>query len=266
MDMRRQALNALCETDIEKKCQLVQAISQDSPIDTHVTLTPHLPIPGIPAKPELVDPRTVPVRSVTSKIGHAAMLHAITHIEFNAINLALDAIWRFDSMPTAYYQNWLQVAKEEVYHFSLVNAYLNELGYQYGDFPAHRGLWDMAEKTQDDLLARIALVPRYLEARGLDVNPIIQEKLQSIADQKGIDILTIILRDEIGHVRFGSIWFHYLCQERNLDPAKTYRDLLNAYQLAKPQGKINLSAREQAGFSDTEITWFSTESNKEEML
>lgn len=254
--IRQVALQALAEANISKKCHLVQSIDQSLPIDTHALLTPHEPLPGIPKHPELVDPKKVPVRAITSPDGHAAMLHAIAHIEFNAINLALDIIWRFPKMPETFYLDWLQVAKEEVYHFKLVTERLEQLGYHYGDFQAHSGLWDMAEKTQNDLLARLALVPRYLEARGLDVNPLIQEKFKSIGDTASIAILEIILRDEIGHVGFGSKWFHYLCEHQQRSAEDCYKELLAQYQLNKPNRQANLVAREQAGFSQNELAWF----------
>lgn len=214
--------------------------------------------PGRPEKPLLVSPMQVPRRRLGSREGHAAMIHAITHIEFNAINLALDAAHRFAAMPVAYYTDWLRVAAEEASHFALLNQHLVSLGYAYGDFDAHAGLWEMAQKTTHDPLHRMALVPRVLEARGLDATPAITHKLQQIGDTRAVEILGIIAHDEIGHVAVGSRWFAYLCEERGLDPAATFRDLLREYDIPLPRLPINLEARRQGGFSELELAWLST--------
>lgn len=215
-------------------------------------------IPGRPAKPLLVSPMQVPRRRLGSRAGHAAMIHAITHIEFNAINLALDAAHRFAGMPVAYYADWLRVAAEEASHFALLNQHLERLGYAYGDFDAHAGLWEMAQKTTQDPLHRMALVPRVLEARGLDATPAITQKLQQIGDTHAVEILDIIARDEIGHVAVGSRWFAYLCAQRGLEPAATFRALLDDYAIPLPRLPINIEARRQGGFSELELTWLST--------
>jgi uncharacterized ferritin-like protein (DUF455 family) len=180
-------------------------------------------------------------------------LHAFSHIEFNAINLALDAIWRFPEMPVAYYADWLQVAAEEAYHYTLLTEHLGKLGYAYGDFPAHSGLWDMADRTCSDLLARMALIPRTMEARGLDVSPALRDKLAQAGDIEAAAILDIILRDEIGHVRIGNHWFNWLCAQRNLDPVTAYADLANSYRAPTLRGPFNLPARKAAGFTDAEL-------------
>lgn len=213
--------------------------------------------PGRPAKPLLVSPMQVPRRRLGSREGHAAMIHAITHIEFNAINLALDAAHRFAGMPIAYYADWLRVAAEEAHHFALLSAHLASLGYAYGDFDAHAGLWEMAQKTTHDPLLRMALVPRVLEARGLDATPAITQKLRQIGDTCAVEILGIIAHDEIGHVAVGSRWFAYLCAQRGLDPAATFRGLLREYDIAPPRMPINVEARRQGGFSEEELAWFS---------
>ena len=208
---------------------------------------------GRPAKPELVDHRQVPQRSPQSPEGRARLLHAIVHIEFTAINLALDHAARFRGMPKAYYADWIAVAAEEAEHFNLLRERLQSLGRDYGDFPAHGSLWEMAEKTADDPLARMALVPRLLEARGLDATPPIQRRLEEAGDHASARALDIILRDEIGHVGLGDRWFRILCAQRNLEPESTYRELLDRFNAPRPQTPMNEAARLQAGFSAGEL-------------
>jgi uncharacterized ferritin-like protein (DUF455 family) len=211
-------------------------------------------LPGRPERPELVAPTEVKRRKLSNPAGRASMIHAIVHIEFNAINLALDAIWRFDGMPPQYYADWLQVAQEEAYHFSLLREHLGVLGYDYGDFPAHNGLWELAERTADDVLARMALVPRTMEARGLDATPAIQARLQQAGDVAASAILDIILRDEIGHVAIGNRWFGWLCEQRGLAPVACFADLAERYRAPKLRAPFNLQARRAAGFSEVELT------------
>lgn len=208
---------------------------------------------GRPELPVLVHPSKVPRRSLSSNEGHAAMVHAIAHIEFNAINLALDAAWRFRDMPDDFVSDWLRVAYEEAYHFGLVEARLHELGYQYGDFLAHDGLWTMTHKTDHDPMVRMALVPRVLEARGLDATPGIQKKLAGKGDHSTCAILDIILRDEIGHVKVGNYWFTWLCDQRGIDPLVTFRQLLTEYDLNQYRGPYNRLARYEAGFTEYEL-------------
>ena len=218
-------------------------------------LEPH-GVPGCPALPELRSHLDVPKRSPFTTDGLAALLHAVTHIEFNAINLALDAVWRFDGMPRSYYLDWLTVAAEEAHHFSLLRAHLQSMGYDYGDFPAHTGLWDMTEKTKSDVLARMALVPRTLEARGLDATPPMQAKLRKVGTKhalRAVEILDVILRDEIGHVAIGNHWYRYLCGQRNLDPIGHYAVLARQYGAPRIKGPLNLDARRKAGFEETEL-------------
>jgi len=210
-------------------------------------------IPGRPEKPILVDPTSVKRRAMHTVEGRAILIHALAHIEFNAINLALDAIWRFDGMPEAYYWDWLKIADEEALHFSLLQQHLESLGYQYGDFPAHNGLWDMVERTQHSILARMALVPRTLEARGLDALPPIMERLEQVKDQAAIEVLNIIYRDEIGHVEIGNRWFHYCCQQQNLEPIATYQNLSEEFRAPKLKGPLNVKARMAAGFTQAEL-------------
>lgn len=212
-----------------------------------------LDTPGRPEKPTLVPPQDVPRRKLGTPEGHAALLHAITHIEFNAINLALDAAYRFHGLPHDYYNDWLQVAVEEAYHFSLLRGHLRTLGYDYGSFNAHDGLWEMAAKTTHDPLHRMALVPRLLEARGLDASPTIITKLRNLGDLRGVEILEVILRDEIGHVRVGNRWYEHFCRERNLDPAEEFQNLLKEYDVSQPRPPFHDEARLAAGFSEQEL-------------
>ena len=216
-------------------------------------------IPGRPTKPTLVPPNQLSKRSMRTKEGRATLIHALAHIEFNAINLALDAIWRFPNMPTAYYSDWLTIAAEEAYHFSLLNHHLQSLGYAYGDFSGHDALWQMVEDTKDDVLDRMALVPRTLEARGLDATPGIRNKLAQAGDQAAAEILDIILRDEIGHVAIGNHWYHHLCQQRKLDPLQTFETLCQQYKAPKMRPPFNLEARKQAGFTEQELAYLNGE-------
>ena len=222
-------------------------------LDAQAALSAHSPIPGQPLKPELVSPRLVKHRSMGTLEGRAILIHALTHIEFTAINLALDALWRYTGMPREYYADWLQVAQEEALHFSLLSGHLHELGYAYGDFPAHSSLWEMAAKTQDDILARIALVPRTMEARGLDAAPPVRAKLAQAGDMAAAAILDIILRDEIGHVGIGNRWYGWLCEQRGLEPVSTYARLAADYQAPVMRGPFNLEARRAAGFTEVEL-------------
>jgi uncharacterized ferritin-like protein (DUF455 family) len=221
-------------------------------------------VPGRPVQPQLVPPNDVPTRSPFTTEGRAALIHAICHIEFNAINLALDAVWRFPDMPTAYYMDWLRVAYEESTHFAMLRTHLNDMphpqggSWDYGDFTAHDGLWAMCEKTAEDITARMALVPRTLEARGLDATPIIQKKLARIDTpdaHAAIAILDVILRDEIGHVAIGNHWYGVLCQTQSFDPVEHYKVLVARHDAPQLKPPFNEAARKQAGFSDAELTY-----------
>lgn len=211
-------------------------------------------LPGRPVKPELVLPRLVPKRRMDTPEGRAGLLHSLAHIEFNAMNLALDAIWRFPDMPKEYYEDWLKVAKEEAYHFSLVNDHLHSLGFTYGDFPAHNSLWEMVERTTDSVIARMALVPRTMEARGLDAVPSIRDRFKQIKEARAVEILEIILNDEIGHVLIGNRWFNFLCSRENLSPITAYRELARKYRAPILKGPFNIEARKQAGFTTEELS------------
>jgi len=223
-----------------------------------VPFDPNCPVdtsgpPGRPQRPILVDPGRVPRRRLGSKAGRAALVHAIAHIEFNAINLALDALCRFRGMPEAYYSDWLSVAADEARHFGLLQVRLQGLGMSYGDLPAHNGLWEMAEKTTDSCLVRMALVPRVLEARGLDVTPGMIERLESGGDLATVRALRVILEEEIRHVAVGTRWFHYCCEEAGLDPSATFLTLLETRYGGKVRGPFNFAARYRAGFSEDEM-------------
>ncbi|PJG85840.1 ferritin-like domain-containing protein [Conservatibacter flavescens] len=219
-------------------------------------------IAGFPNTPRLVAPKDVPKRSFATSEGYAATFHAIAHIEFNAINLGLDAAWRFGRKAQQelgegkqFVQDWLRVAEEEATHFTLVNDHLNTLGFQYGDFEAHAGLWEMAQATAHDIWERMALVPRVLEARGLDATPVLQEKIAQRKDFDGVRILDIILRDEIGHVSIGNHWYHALSTKRGLDAMQCFGELLRKYRIVIFKGVINTDARIQAGFTQFELDW-----------
>ena len=215
-------------------------------------------LPGRPDRPLLVPPQQLKPRSPGTREGLGALIHALAHIEANAINLALDVSWRFAGMPERFYRDWLQVAREEALHFELLREHLLTLGFEYGDFPAHNGLWEMAEKTQGSLLARLALVPRTLEARGLDASPPIRNRLVSVGDHRGAAILDIILRDEIGHVAVGNHWYRYLCSAQNLDPISTFAELAMQHGAQKLKGPFNLAARRAAGFDEAELALLGT--------
>lgn len=210
--------------------------------------------PGRPARPALVHPRRVPKRGMGSLDGRLAFMHAVAHIEFNAINLALDAVHRFRDMPDAYYADWLAVAAEEARHFTMVCGYLQAHGADYGDHPAHDGLWEMAVKTGSDVLERMALVPRVLEARGLDVTPGLIARLVQAGDAEAVAILTVIYEEEVGHVGVGTRWFRHLCRERGLAPEATFFALLARHFPDGLHGPYNLPARRKAGFSARELS------------
>ncbi len=263
MELRQSALDALCMPDPQEKSALaLDLLAQKATISiaNHLHLTPpaHTALPGHPARPELKTHNAVARRSPSTVAGRLVLLHAIAHIEFNAINLALDAIWRYPNMPRAFYLDWLQVAGEEAKHFQLLRAHLQKWGCDYGDFPAHQGQWTMCEKTADDIVARMALVPRTMEARGLDATPLIQAKLRQAGGADALEavgILEIILQEEVGHVAIGNHWYRQLCAERQLDPEAHNALLVAQYQAPKPKPPLNLAARRNAGFSAAELLW-----------
>ena len=198
-------------------------------------------------------PRELPRRGFGSPAGRAAFIHAVAHIEFNAIDLACDAIYRFRDMPRAFYADWVQVADDEARHFTMLRARLQDFGHDYGDFEAHNGLWEMAEKTAHDGLARMALVPRVLEARGLDVTPGMIAKLKGLGDEETAGILEVILREEIAHVAAGSRWYRWYCERAGVEPRSRFRELLREYAGGVLHGPFNTEARLMAGFDADEL-------------
>lgn len=251
--LRGQALAALAATAWQDKLAAVRAISDEAALDCERVYAPVAGLPGRPSLPQLVPPTQVKHRSMATPQGRAALLHALAHIEFNAINLALDIMWRFAGMPEAFYRDWLRVAREEAYHFDLLRQRLAAMGHAYGDFPAHDSLWDMAQRTQEDLLARLALVPRTLEARGLDASPMIRAKLSGAGDRESAAIVDIILADEIGHVAIGNHWYKHLCALAGKDPVACYAELAQRHDAPRLRGPFNLEARRAAGFDDAEL-------------
>lgn len=261
--LRAQALRALCVTEPGAKVAITHDIFNASQagrtwLDPHEPLTPEpsARLPGRPDRPELLPPKAVPQRSPFTPDGLAMLLHAVTHIEFNAINLALDAVWRFPGMPEDFYTDWLLVAHEEAVHFTLLRTHLQSLGHDYGDFAAHNSLWEMCERTQHDVLARMALVPRTLEARGLDATPPMQARLRKVGTpqaDRAVEILDVILRDEIGHVAVGNRWYGWLCAQQGIEPLSHYRRLAREHSAPRLKPPFNEAARRAAGFSQPEL-------------
>jgi uncharacterized ferritin-like protein (DUF455 family) len=252
-----QALNCLLMDDPQKKVKATLDLydrCRDGALNYHpLDEVRKVIVPGRPEKPELVDPREVPRRGFNSLKGRLTLVHAVVHIEFNAINLALDAVYRFQDMPRQYYLDWCRVAAEEAEHYTLLVNYLEKHGMSYGDEQAHNGLWEMAVKTDFDVMVRMALVPRVLEARGLDVTPSMIEKLHAIGDDELTDILDTIFTDEIGHVKIGTYWFNSLCSERNLDPRQTFLQLIKKHMEGARFGPFETEARIEAGFTKEEL-------------
>ncbi|MCW5663380.1 MAG: ferritin-like domain-containing protein [Piscinibacter sp.] len=256
MELRTEALRLLGLADPAAKAAAVRARFEALPAaDPALVLAEPPGLPGRPARPRLVPPKDVPTRSPFTREGRAALLHAIAHIEFNAINLALDACWRFAGFPPAYYADWFRVAAEEALHFTMLRGHLRTLGTDYGDFDAHDGLWLMTARTAHDPIARLALVPRTLEARGLDATPPLQAKLAKAGDARAVAILDVILGDEIGHVEIGNRWYRYACERAGLDPVALYPSLVERYAAPRLRPPFNEAARRAAGFSQAEIDW-----------
>ncbi len=257
MELRQRARQVLLIADPQAKAfaatGLHAASRRGDPIDPERPLPAWAGPPGRPELPRLVAPQSLPRRSPFTLQGRQALLHSVAHIEFNAINLALDAVWRFPSMPAAYYEDWLRVAAEEALHFTLMEEHLRSLGCRYGDFDAHDGLWEMVEKTASDIVARMALVPRTLEARGLDATPPMQERLRRAGDLRAVEILDVILRDEVGHVAVGNRWYRWLCARDGLDPDSHFAALAARYGAPRLKPPFNVSARLAAGFTAAEV-------------
>lgn len=266
MELRPQALQILQTPTIAPKLEAVAALWAAHEAGTlHIDPSWQGPqpdqlseLPGRPLLPRLIDPGQVPHRSPYTPQGLAALVHAICHIEFNAIHLALDAVWQFSGMPEAFYADWLRVAHEECQHFAMLTEQLRALGYVYGDFDAHDGLWEMCEKTRHDITARMALVPRTLEARGLDATPLIQSRLRKVGTPEALavcDSLDIILREEIGHVDIGNRWYRWLCEQQGLEHVAHYKHLARHYKAPRLRPPFNTPARVAAGFSEEELAY-----------
>jgi len=253
-ELRFRALQALRAVTVDDRLRLTRVL-EDRLLDcaADAVLADPGDVPGRPQRPVLVAPSKVAARPAATREGRTALLHALAHIEFNAIGLALDHAWRFAGMPETYYRDWVRVALEEANHFALLRARLNDVGAEYGDFPAHDGLWEMALKTHDDVLARMALVPRTLEARGLDASPAIRAKFAAAGDETSAHVIDLILRDEIGHVAIGNYWFRWLCAQRGANAVDAYRQAAQRANAPRPRGPFNLKARRLAGFTAQEL-------------
>ncbi|WP_193313922.1 ferritin-like domain-containing protein [Xanthomonas sp. LMG 12462] len=257
-DLYQAARACLDAADPDEKVALTQrhaAAWRDGALAVPAAAPPPEPIrmPGRPPRPLLVHPRELPRRGLGSAEGRAAFIHAIAHIELNAIDLAWDAVYRFRGLPPAFYADWVAVADDESRHFVLLRDRLRALGHAYGDFAAHNGLWEMCEKTAHDGLARMALVPRVLEARGLDVTPGMIAKLRALGDDATADILDIILREEVAHVAAGSRWYRWYCAQAGIEPRARFAALLREYAGGYLHGPFNLQARLLAGFDEDEL-------------
>ncbi len=259
-DAARDCLDA---ATIEDKLALTheaaQAFARNEMLTEDDASTPEpIRMPGRPVRPALVPARALPQRGFGSNEGRAAFVHSIAHIEFNAIDLAWDAVYRFRGMPDAYYVDWVSIADDEARHFVMLRQRLLQLGHDYGDFDAHNGLWDMAEQTAHDGMIRMALVPRVLEARGLDVTPGMIVKLHGLGDNATAGILDIILSEEVAHVAAGSRWFRWYCAQRGLEPDTTFKALLTEYARGSLRGPFNDEARLAAGFNSSELDYLQT--------
>ncbi|MDD2759511.1 MAG: ferritin-like domain-containing protein [Methylomonas sp.] len=249
----------LFDADISRKLQLTheaQRLAQAGLLSLAGSARPR-PITDtvFPEKPRLLMPRDMPRRRLDTTEGKAAFFHALAHIEFMAIYLAWDIVYRFRGLPDRFYHDWLRIAAEEALHFSMIRGHLSSFACDYGDLPAHMGLWAHAEDTADDILARLAVVPRCMEARGLDVTPAMIDKLEVLGDSDGVAILIRIYEDEIGHVERGSFWFNFLAQQRGLDAEQLYKQKILSCYRGKPKGPFNREVRIIAGFSHNEIDW-----------
>lgn len=253
--LRGGAIAAIRAEDVDRKTSLTQEVatrwfartlSLRSPLDQSVPDRP-----GRPERPELIPPKNVERRSLHSLRGRIALLHSIAHIELNAVDLALDIVARFatEKVPKSFFDGWMQVAFEEAKHFRLVRQRLNDLGADYGDLPAHDGLWQAAHATRDDLTARLAVVPLILEARGLDVTPALQAKMRETGDLKSVAVLDVIYNDEKGHVAVGAKWFRFLCARERRDPVATFQQLVRSNFRGPLKAPFNDVARAEAGLT-----------------
>ena len=253
--LRQGVVLAISASDLDHKTALAQntaerwfarTLSLRSPLDP-----PLADRPGRPARPELLPPRMVKKRKLNSIAGRIALLHAIAHIELNAVDLALDIVARFagEPMPLTFYDGWMQVAYEEAKHFKLVRDRVRALGADYGDLPAHDGLWQAAHDTRNDLTARLAVVPLILEARGLDVTPSLQARMLDTGDDETAAVLDIIYNDEKKHVAIGAKWFRFLCHRQRRNPEQTFKKLVRANFRGQLKAPFNDLARAEAGLT-----------------
>jgi uncharacterized ferritin-like protein (DUF455 family) len=253
--LRGGAIAAIRSADLDRKTSLAQetatrwfarTLSLRSPLDP-----PLADRPGRPERPELVPPKHMKKRSLHTLQGRIALLHAIAHIELNAVDLALDIVARFATgpVPNSFFDGWMQVAFEEAKHFKMVRARLRDLGADYGDLPAHDGLWQAAHATRTDLTARLAVVPLILEARGLDVTPALQAKMRETGDMESAAVLDVIYNDEKGHVAVGAKWFRFLCARERRDPARTFQELVRSNFRGSLKAPFNDIARAEAGLT-----------------
>ena len=259
MSVFEQANAVLNQSNPDEKARLVFAMSKawaDSPQIKSNNFDPPA-MPARPLKPELVDPNKVPRRRLGSVEGRAAMLHAIAHIELNAIDLACDMIARFGldtKIPNQdradFIKDWVSVASDEARHFNMLQSRLQELGFQYGDFPAHNGLWEAAIETRHDIAARLAIAPLVLEARGLDVTPAIIKKLTNVNDFPSVSILETIYREEVNHVAIGVNWFKVVSQQMNQDPTDFFKKLIKTHFKGQLKPPFNEKARTLAGMPE----------------
>ncbi len=253
------AHQCLVESNLDNKL-LLSSDAAKKILDGDINIVPcsidvELIKPGRPEKPVLITPKDVPRRNIQTNEGRSAMVHSFAHIEFNAINLVWDLICRFQDMPDEFYIDWTRVAAEETKHFKLLRENLNGMGYDYGDFPAHDGLWTIAKQTEHDLLLRLAVVPRMMEARGLDVTPNLIERFRQIKDDKTVSILELILEEEIGHVLVGTKWYRYMCAQLDMEPEDKFKQIINDFFPSAKTKKINSKARLKAGFSQAELDY-----------
>jgi uncharacterized ferritin-like protein (DUF455 family) len=205
--------------------------------------------PGRPERPLLLPPRAMPKRSTQGIKGRIALLHSLAHIELNAVDMTWDLLGRFNTatMPQSFWDDWVQVGLEEATHFELVQRRLGELGARYGDLPAHDGLWQAAQATGNSLIARIAVVPLVLEARGLDVSPGLISSLEAHGDTQSAAVIGVIYRDEMKHVAYGAKWFRFLCERHRLVPEATFHNLVRMYFRGPIKPPFNDRARAEAG-------------------
>ncbi|URQ75837.1 MAG: ferritin-like domain-containing protein [Candidatus Ochrobactrum gambitense] len=253
--LRGNAIRAIASADLNEKVRLTRetaarwfgrTLSVRSPLD------PPLPDrPGRPAKPELVPPRMMKKRSLHSEHGRIALMHALAHIELNAIDLALDIVARFAAkpIPRSFFDGWMKVADDEARHFTLLRNRLNDLGADYGDMPAHDGLWQSAHQTRNDLEARLAVVPLILEARGLDLTPSLLEKMIETGDHETAAILDVIYNDEKTHVAVGAKWFRFFCARNRIDPVARFQELVRTNFRGDLKPPFNDLARAEAGLT-----------------